>query len=258
VDGLFLFAGVTAFVLVAGAALSWVSWVRRSGRSLTAPTTTDVTVIDAKQLSQAVSSLLGPGSIPRTLKLIDPNSSAWSQLRTTIKGYQPGPDSPFGVVAQVRAALLAHQLDSVRHLLSDRVYQRLSASLPMPAAEVPDRLIMITLEKTGEDPNRRVVRVGGSVAMPGAKAEDWTLVRALKGPIAAPALPAATAQTIAVPSPTCSLCGAQVETGATRCPYCGMDLTQAPPNPEPMTPEPAPGEQTWIVEDISAANPLAA
>jgi hypothetical protein len=37
-----------------------------------------------------------------------------------------------------------------------------------------------------------------------------------------------------------------------------MDLTQAPPTPEPMTPEQAPAGQTWIVEDISAANPLAA
>ena len=252
-----LFTGVTALVFVAGALLSrrlTAGQSRKNLASLTNPT--DVTVFDSQQVAQAVASLLGPGSIAKTLKLLNPNSPAWSELRKTVKTLQPGSGSPFGVVAQVRAALLAQQLERVRHLLSDRLYQRLSASPPAPPADVPDRVIMVSREQPGDDPNRRVVRIGGSVAVPGAKAEDWILVRAA-APIAVLALPdpATPASPVSTPS-ACPYCGAQLDKGATRCRFCGMDATQASPTPSP-TPTPQSAVEGWIVDDVTSANPMA-
>ncbi|HET9847116.1 MAG TPA: hypothetical protein VFR68_00995 [Candidatus Dormibacteraeota bacterium] len=252
-----VFVAFVVFVFAAGFVLSRRILAGQSRKKLTASTNpADVTVFNSQQVAQAVASLLGPGSVAKTLKLLNPNSPVWNDLRTSVKTLQPGPDSPFGVVAQVRAALLSQQIEIVRHLLSDRLYQRLSASPPMPRRDVPDRVVMVSLEQAGDDRNQRVVRIAGSVAVPGAKAEDWTLLRAPQAQIAVPALPepAMPASPAAAPS-ACPFCGAPLDKGATRCRFCGMDATQAVASPM-STPQAA--AEGWIVDDVSAANPMAA
>ncbi len=218
---------------------------------------TEVKVIDSEQLSQAVEALLGKNSPEAVaLKSVKRYFPPGTELPATIRrSASVDANGPFPIVMQVRKALEAQQLNSVRHLLSDQLYQRLSAAPPVPPAAGPDRLFMIVRKHPGDDPNRVIVRIGGSVAVPGATAEDWILVRAPQVSTAVPVPP-----TPPTPLSACPYCAAQLDTGATRCRFCGMDVTLAMPTSVPSpatTPEAHTGVQ-WIVDDISAANPLAA
>ena len=261
-DGLLLFIGLVTLVFLAGAALSRRSLTRLPDRSIAGTSnTTSVSVIDSVQLSQAVTSLLGPGSMEaKVLKMLDPNSPAWAQFAATHKGSDLAADSPFRIVMQVRAALVAQQLESVRNLLSDRLYQRLSASPPAPQPAAVDRVAMVATKHSGDDPNRTVVRVGGSLVVPGAGAEDWTLLRTSGATTGAIALPApTTAAAPPLPLTACPYCGAQLDAGATRCKFCGMDATMAAEAPQTPTAASAPPAAAgWIVDDVMAANPMAA
>ena len=91
------------------------------------------------------------------------------------------PDSPYRVIIKVRSAVLARQLNTVRDLVSDPLYQRLSALSAMPAVASPQRLYLFTNQPAADDPDRIVVQVPGSVAVPGAAAEAWTMRRASQG-----------------------------------------------------------------------------
>jgi hypothetical protein len=229
----------------------------------------EVTVFDQARLADLVESLRTPGL--RAAKLLDPNSPVWAELKDALQGSGAiDPDSPFPVIVQVRSALQAGQLESVRHLLSDQLYQRLSASPPLPGAS-PQRLYMVTNRHSGDDPNRIVVRLAGSSVVPGARAEDWTVVRSPQGaaamptpiPIPVPTPTEANAPAAVQPS-TCPYCSATLDPGAKRCRYCGMDvtmpttsLTLPTPTPDPPT-TPAPASSDWIVDDIPGASSMAA
>lgn len=119
---------------------------------------TEISVIDQARLSEMTAA---------------PNTGALAMDGSVVDGQ----DGPARVIVQVRSALLARQLDSVRHLLSDELYQRLSASLPTPWVPSVPRLFMFTNQHSGDDPNRVVVQVPGRVAVPEAIAENWTMVR---------------------------------------------------------------------------------
>lgn len=135
----------------------------------------EVTVLDGAQLSSVVASLKTPGF--GAAKLLDLNSPVWTQLNDALQGAGTiDANSPFRVIVQVRSALQTGQLESVRHLISDQLYQRLSAAPPVPVAS-PQRLFMVTNRHSGDDPNRVVVQVPGRVAVPEAIAENWTMVR---------------------------------------------------------------------------------
>jgi hypothetical protein len=149
------------------------------------------------------------------LKLLSGDASALAGLSDLVlKSTGFDASSPFAVVMQVRAALSAGQLESVRQLLSERLYQRWNAAPPTPPPATLDNLVMSATTRSGADPNRIVIQTAGGIVIPGATREAWHLVRGG----AAPALPADSA----TPAPA-----------------------QAP----------AAG---WIVDDVDAAQPMAA
>ncbi|HVH65254.1 MAG TPA: hypothetical protein VM674_04395 [Candidatus Acidoferrum sp.] len=208
----------------------------------------EVTVIDGARVSHIVDTLKTPAGLRAALAA---NPNLWTEVNAALAGAGAiDPNGPFPVIARVRSALLTGQLDTVRQLLSDQLYQRLKA-LP-PAAPNPSSLpvIMATNQHTGDDPNRVVVVVSASGVIPAAARETWVLVKAPEGSVT----PAPTAQPATQPS-TCPYCSAQLDPGSTRCRFCGMDATMAAPT---LTPALAPAMDGWIVEDITAANQQAA
>jgi hypothetical protein len=211
----------------------------------------EVAVIDHARVSHVVETLRAPGAVKAVL---DTNSPMWAELNAALSGSGAiDADSPFRVIIQVRSALQAGQLDSVRPLLSEQLYQRWKAAPPPPATTPAQRLIMVTNKQSGDDPNRVTVGVSGSLAVPGATAEDWTMVRAAQVATTPPLTEPSTPPT-AAPS-TCPYCSAPLDPGSTRCHMCGMDVTLAPPT---LSPEPALAPTGWIVEDVSATKPMAA
>ncbi|MDQ6883884.1 MAG: zinc ribbon domain-containing protein [Candidatus Dormibacteraeota bacterium] len=190
---------------------------------------------------------------------------AW--FRGQIDGAPKGSPSidalgPFPAVQRVRKALLAGQLDSVRNLLSDPLYQRLKAS-PPPAQ--PPGLILVTKRQVDDDPDRVKVLLSRGVTVSGAAAEEWTMLRLSQAATTpSPVMPAANPE---VPQSVCSYCGTSMDPGSNRCRSCGMDVALAPSRLPPahetrdptagVSTPPSPGPHGWIVEDIRAAGPMA-
>lgn len=81
---------------------------------------------------------------------------------------------PFAVLQGVRRALLAGQLDSIRNLLSDPLYQRLKAS-PPPVREA-SRPVLATRRQVDSDPDRVVLMLSGGTTVSGAETEEWTML----------------------------------------------------------------------------------
>jgi hypothetical protein len=211
----------------------------------------EVTVFDQARLSRMVETLKAPGAVKAAL---DANSPMWAELNAALSGSGAiDADSPFRVITQVRSALQAGELDSVRPLLSDRLYQRWKSAPPSPVTTPALRLIMVTNKQSGDDPNRVIVGVSGSLAVAGATAEDWTMVRGAQ--VATTPAPTEPSSPPTPAASTCPYCGAQLDPGSTRCRTCGMDLTVAWPTPSPA---PAPPGTGWIVDDVSATKPMAA
>ena len=144
---------------------SFGSKPRWSGSTLISKTVlagTEVTVIDRARLSQGIAT----------------HDAAGVALDSSVVA---APDSPYRVIIKIRSAVLARQLDTVRDLLSDQLYQRLSASPATPTLASPQRLYLFTNQPSADDPDRIVVQVPGNVAVPGAAAEEWTMQRVAQG-----------------------------------------------------------------------------
>lgn len=211
----------------------------------------EVTVLDQASMSHLIDPLRTPAAMKAALLA---NPDLMNEITTALSGATSvDPNGPLPVVARVRSAVLNGQLETVRPLVSDQLYERLKASpMATPKPSTP-QLIMTTNQQTGDDPNRVVVAVIGSTVIPGAGRENWVMVRMPQSPEVSMAAPQPSQP--AAPVTTCPYCSAQLDAGSTRCRFCGMDVTMAAPT---VTPAPAPATVGWIVEDITAANQQAA
>ena len=197
-----------------------------------------------------------------SLKMLNADRDAWDQVASQLFGSDSGADSPLAIVMRVRAALVAGRVDSVRDLLSDRLYNRWRAAPPKPPTSFSKNLA-ITMSESSDDDGVATVTVGAGMTITNAPAEAWRFIR---GSVAVP--PAAGPEPVAQAG-NCPTCGAPYEAGETACRYCGAALATPHPDPPPQGGrenaeveefEPQAGTQAtgWIVDDVAPASSMAA
>ena len=168
---------VGALVLLGAALFRWLVTNRVTISNPTVQTNSPTTIAEPAP-SEAIQGLADQLSRTMPLKLLGSNAAILPGLSEgALKSTVLDASNPFGIVVQVRAALSAGQLDSVRHLLSASLYQRWSAAPPAPAASTLANLALSATMRSGGNPNRLVVQTSGGVAVPGAAREAWHLTR---------------------------------------------------------------------------------
>lgn len=182
-----------------------------------------------------------------SIKMLNADQAAWNQVAAQLFGDDMGADSPLAIVMRVRAALVAGRLDSVRDVLSDRLYNRWRLSPPKPPTSFSND-ISITMSQSSDEEGVATVTVGAGMTISGASEETWRFVRG-----SAALAPSVITAPLGEPG-DCPNCGAPFEAGATACRYCGAALAV----PAASVVEDGSSPAAWIVDDVVTPSSLAA